>query len=243
MLTVIAHTKQLLTHPSVLWNSRQQHTKVTMPYRHTELITGHCALCTMSLHIQPGADSTVQMIANNVHLSNRFFSIIYHKFCWHDRLVNMLTFSGDELYITSSNNSDELLAAIHVCSLSQQAVVILQKLQFFWEVQSTGVVSLWSTVHFKISRQTPCHRQDPACTGIWSADKLLLWAKCEDINRKRFLTCRKSPICSISSLKCSIFLLMVKLGSVELYSWRLPLVNAEITDKSVLWNQNTIHHF
>lgn len=41
-----------------------------------------------------------------------------------------------------------------------------------------------------------------------------------------FPTCRRSPICSISSLKCSIFLLMVKLGSVELYSWRLPLVKA-----------------
>lgn len=40
------------------------------------------------------------------------------------------------------------------------------------------------------------------------------------------LTCRKSPICSISSLKCSIFLLMVKLGSVEVYSWRPPLVKA-----------------
>lgn len=37
------------------------------------------------------------------------------------------------------------------------------------------------------------------------------------------LTCRKSRICSISSLRCSIFLLIVKLGSVELYSWRLLL--------------------
>lgn len=44
-------------------------------------------------------------------------------------------------------------------------------------------------------------------------------------------TCRRSPICSISSLKCSIFLLMVKLGSVELYSWRVPLVKAEIINQ------------
>ena len=43
----------------------------------------------------------------------------------------------------------------------------------------------------------------------------------------RRLTCRNSPICSNSSLKCSIFLLIVKLGSVELYSWRLPRVKAE----------------
>lgn len=31
-------------------------------------------------------------------------------------------------------------------------------------------------------------------------------------------TCRKSPISSSSSLRCSIFLLMVKLGSVVAYS-------------------------
>lgn len=47
----------------------------------------------------------------------------------------------------------------------------------------------------------------------------------------RSLTCLKSPICSISSLKCSIFLLIVKLGSVELYSWRFPLVKAEIINQ------------
>lgn len=40
--------------------------------------------------------------------------------------------------------------------------------------------------------------------------------------------CRNSPICSISSLKCSIFLLIVKLGSVELISWWLPLVKADL---------------
>lgn len=42
----------------------------------------------------------------------------------------------------------------------------------------------------------------------------------------RHLTCRNNPICSSSSLRCSIFLLMVKLGSVELMSWRFPLVKA-----------------
>lgn len=49
------------------------------------------------------------------------------------------------------------------------------------------------------------------------------------------LTCRKSPICSISSLRCSIFLLMVKLGSVELYSWRLPLLNAILVRGTIFW--------
>lgn len=54
---------------------------------------------------------------------------------------------------------------------------------------------------------------------IWQALAMSM-TQCFVQNEKavRLLTCRKSPICSISSLKCSIFLLMVKLGSVEVYS-------------------------
>lgn len=47
-----------------------------------------------------------------------------------------------------------------------------------------------------------------------------------DVRAKNGLTCRKSPICSSSSLRCSIFLLIVKLGSVDVYSWRFPLLKA-----------------
>lgn len=56
------------------------------------------------------------------------------------------------------------------------------------------------------------------------------------------LTCRKSPICSISSLKCSIFLLMVKLGSFEVYSWRLPLVKARRTNYKLSSRQHIVRY-
>lgn len=143
------------------------------------------------------------------------------------------------LYCTGLTEWDESQYAVHTLqdstSYKPSAVVLL----LYRTVRTYAI--LW-TFHFAVAYSLKGIKTGTKA-GFWQALACeWLSALCKrDKQAVRLLTCRKSPICSISSLKCSIFLLMVKLGSVELYSWRLPLVKAGMINK-VLHSEFQVTH-